>query len=127
MMNGDFAPEMEKEKAEIWKAESRNPCASVSIRGSISLRLCVFALKPFRVVRAFRGSTLRLGVFALKKSRVHCNCPLALPPPLQIIVDMKKETVSRFSVSLPPSLLRQLDEMSGEKGYDNSSLTIADR
>jgi metal-responsive CopG/Arc/MetJ family transcriptional regulator len=26
---------------------------------------------------------------------------------------MKKETVSRFSVSLPPSLLRQLDEMSG--------------
>lgn len=31
---------------------------------------------------------------------------------------MKKETVSRFSVSLPPSLLRQLDEMSGEKGYE---------
>ena len=39
---------------------------------------------------------------------------------------MKKETVSRFSVSLPPSLLRQLDEMSGEKGYDNRSLAIAD-
>jgi metal-responsive CopG/Arc/MetJ family transcriptional regulator len=34
---------------------------------------------------------------------------------------MKKETVSRFSVSLPPSLLRQLDEMSGEKGYTNRS------
>jgi CopG family transcriptional regulator, nickel-responsive regulator len=39
---------------------------------------------------------------------------------------MKKETVSRFSVSLPPSLLRQLDEMSGEKGYDNRSLAISD-
>lgn len=39
---------------------------------------------------------------------------------------MKKDTVSRFSVSLPPSLLRQLDQMSGEKGYDNRSLAIAD-
>ena len=39
---------------------------------------------------------------------------------------MNKETVSRFSISLPPSLLRQLDEMSGEKGYDNRSLAIAD-
>jgi CopG family nickel-responsive transcriptional regulator len=39
---------------------------------------------------------------------------------------MKKETVSRFSVSLPPSLLRQLDQMSAEKGYDNRSLAIAD-
>jgi CopG family nickel-responsive transcriptional regulator len=39
---------------------------------------------------------------------------------------MKKETVSRFSVSLPPSLLRQLDEMSAERGYDNRSLAIAD-
>jgi CopG family nickel-responsive transcriptional regulator len=29
-------------------------------------------------------------------------------------------------VSLPPSLLRQLDEMSREKGYDNRSLAIAD-
>jgi CopG family nickel-responsive transcriptional regulator len=41
-------------------------------------------------------------------------------------IAMKKETVSRFSVSLPPSLLRQLDEMTGEKGYDNRSLAIAD-
>ena len=39
---------------------------------------------------------------------------------------MKKETVSRFSISLPPSLLKQLDEMSGEKGYDNRSQAIAD-
>jgi CopG family nickel-responsive transcriptional regulator len=39
---------------------------------------------------------------------------------------MKKETVSRFSMSLPPSLLRQLDEMSGDKGYDNRSQAIAD-
>jgi CopG family nickel-responsive transcriptional regulator len=39
---------------------------------------------------------------------------------------MKKETVSRFSVSLPPSLLKQLDGMSGEKGYENRSSAIAD-
>ena len=39
---------------------------------------------------------------------------------------MKKETATRFSVSLPPSLLRQLDEMSGDKGYDNRSQAIAD-
>ena len=39
---------------------------------------------------------------------------------------MKKETVSRLSVSLPPSLLRQLDQMSGEKGDHNRSLAIAD-
>jgi len=50
------------------------------------------------------------------------NVSLLLSTP----VAMKKETVSRFSVSLPPSLLRQLDEMSGEKGYDNRSLAIAD-
>ena len=45
---------------------------------------------------------------------------------MQIIMAMKKETVSRFSMSLPPSLLRQLDGMSREKGYDNRSLAIAD-
>lgn len=39
---------------------------------------------------------------------------------------MKKETVSRFSVSLPSPLLKQLDEMATEKGYDNRSLAIAD-
>lgn len=39
---------------------------------------------------------------------------------------MKNETVSRFSISLPPSLLQQLDEMTREKGYDNRSLAIAD-
>ena len=39
---------------------------------------------------------------------------------------MKKETVSRFSVSLPPSLLDQLDQMAKEKGYDNRSLAIGD-
>jgi CopG family nickel-responsive transcriptional regulator len=39
---------------------------------------------------------------------------------------MKKETATRFSVSLPPTLLKQLDEMTGEKGYDNRSLAIAD-
>jgi CopG family nickel-responsive transcriptional regulator len=39
---------------------------------------------------------------------------------------MKNESVDRFSVSLPPKLLEQFDKMSGEKGYDNRSLAIAD-
>jgi CopG family nickel-responsive transcriptional regulator len=39
---------------------------------------------------------------------------------------MKKQTVSRFSVSLPPSLLEQLDQMAREKSYDNRSQAIAD-
>ncbi len=39
---------------------------------------------------------------------------------------MKKESVTRFSVSLPGKLLEQLDDMTGEKGYDNRSLAIAD-
>jgi CopG family transcriptional regulator, nickel-responsive regulator len=39
---------------------------------------------------------------------------------------MKKDTVSRFSVSLPPTLLEQLDQMAREKSYDNRSLAIAD-
>jgi CopG family nickel-responsive transcriptional regulator len=39
---------------------------------------------------------------------------------------MKKDSVTRFSVSLPPSLLAQLDRMAQEKSYDNRSLAIAD-
>ena len=39
---------------------------------------------------------------------------------------MKIENVTRFSISLPPSLLRQLDQMSAEKGYANRSLAVAD-
>jgi CopG family nickel-responsive transcriptional regulator len=39
---------------------------------------------------------------------------------------MKKETVTRFSVSLPPQLLEQFDTMAEAKGYDNRSLAIAD-
>lgn len=39
---------------------------------------------------------------------------------------IKKERVTRFSVSLPPTLLDQLDAMAGEKGYGNRSLAIAD-
>jgi CopG family nickel-responsive transcriptional regulator len=39
---------------------------------------------------------------------------------------MKKELVTRFSISLQPTLLEQLDEMSEEKGYANRSLAIAD-
>jgi CopG family nickel-responsive transcriptional regulator len=37
-----------------------------------------------------------------------------------------KELVTRFSVSLPPSLARELDRMAREKGYDNRSLAVAD-
>lgn len=36
------------------------------------------------------------------------------------------EPVTRFSVSLPASLARELDRMALEKGYDNRSLAIAD-
>ena len=39
---------------------------------------------------------------------------------------MKQESAARFSVSLPAGLLRQLDRMVAEKGYDNRSLAIAD-
>jgi CopG family nickel-responsive transcriptional regulator len=39
---------------------------------------------------------------------------------------MKKENVSRFSISLAPSLLAQLDSMAREKGYGNRSQAIAD-
>ena len=37
-----------------------------------------------------------------------------------------KDPIVRFSMSLPRSLARQLDEMTHEKGYDNRSLAIAD-
>jgi len=39
---------------------------------------------------------------------------------------MKNEIAARFTVSLPPTLMRQLDEMTAEKGYTNRSLAIAD-
>jgi CopG family nickel-responsive transcriptional regulator len=38
----------------------------------------------------------------------------------------KTEGVTRFSVSLPVELARQLDAMSSEKGYSNRSQAIAD-
>jgi CopG family transcriptional regulator, nickel-responsive regulator len=39
----------------------------------------------------------------------------------------KKEIlVTRFSVSLPPELLKRFDEMAAAKGYDNRSLAIGD-
>jgi CopG family nickel-responsive transcriptional regulator len=39
---------------------------------------------------------------------------------------MMDQGVARFSVSLNKGLLRQLDKMVREKGYDNRSLAIAD-
>ena len=39
---------------------------------------------------------------------------------------MNEDGVARFSVSLKKSLLRQLDKMTKEKGYDNRSLAVAD-
>ena len=38
----------------------------------------------------------------------------------------RKEFATRFSASLPPQLMRQLDAMVREKGYENRSLAIAD-
>jgi CopG family nickel-responsive transcriptional regulator len=38
----------------------------------------------------------------------------------------KSAPVTRFSVSLPAPLARELDRMTREKGYDNRSLAIAD-
>jgi CopG family nickel-responsive transcriptional regulator len=42
------------------------------------------------------------------------------------MLDMRNTTVTRFSVSLPALLARELDRMTGEKGYDNRSLAVAD-
>ncbi len=39
---------------------------------------------------------------------------------------MKHDLAARFSVSLPPELLRQLDAMISDKGYDNRSQAVAD-
>lgn len=39
---------------------------------------------------------------------------------------MSAEPVTRFSVSLPGSLLRQFDRMTRSKGYDNRSQAVAD-
>jgi CopG family nickel-responsive transcriptional regulator len=38
----------------------------------------------------------------------------------------KTEGVVRFTVSVPQTLAKQLDRMTGEKGYDNRSLAVAD-
>jgi len=39
---------------------------------------------------------------------------------------MSKDATTRFSVSLPQSLMRQLDAMVQRKGYTNRSLAVAD-
>jgi CopG family transcriptional regulator, nickel-responsive regulator len=39
---------------------------------------------------------------------------------------MKEELVTRFTVSMPPALLRQFDRMTRDKGYSNRSQAIAD-
>jgi CopG family nickel-responsive transcriptional regulator len=39
---------------------------------------------------------------------------------------MKTDPVARLSISLPPALLKQLDEMVEDKGYTNRSLALAD-
>jgi CopG family nickel-responsive transcriptional regulator len=39
---------------------------------------------------------------------------------------MKEQCVDRFSVSIPPKLLSEFDEMAHETGYKNRSLAIAD-
>lgn len=39
---------------------------------------------------------------------------------------MKKQLATRFSISLPPELLKQFDAMTGEKGYNKRSQAIVD-
>ena len=39
---------------------------------------------------------------------------------------VNSQTAARFSISLPPKLLRDLDEMTSQQGYDNRSLAVAD-
>lgn len=39
---------------------------------------------------------------------------------------MKKELAARFTVSLPPQLLTQLDQLVRAKGFDNRSQAVAD-
>ncbi len=39
---------------------------------------------------------------------------------------MKDECVDRFSVSIPPKLLKQFDKMAREAGYKNRSVAIAE-
>ncbi|MCX8155109.1 MAG: nickel-responsive transcriptional regulator NikR [Verrucomicrobiae bacterium] len=39
---------------------------------------------------------------------------------------MKKELAARFTVSLPPGLLQQLDDWVHAKGFDNRSQAVAD-
>ena len=38
----------------------------------------------------------------------------------------RRESVTRFSISLPAELARQLDQMAREKSYSNRSLAVAD-
>lgn len=38
----------------------------------------------------------------------------------------RRESVTRFSISLPAELARQLDQMTREKSYSNRSLAVAD-
>lgn len=45
---------------------------------------------------------------------------------LTVMKNRRHEPVTRFSVSLPPLLARQLDEMAREKGYTNRSRAVAD-
>ena len=60
-----------------------------------------------------------------------------MPPPKKVLDGQRAsvtivknrntmETVTRFSVSLDKKLLRELDRMCREKGYDNRSLAVAD-
>ncbi len=39
---------------------------------------------------------------------------------------VKGEGAVRFSISVPATLAKQLDQMASEKGYDNRSLAVAD-
>jgi CopG family transcriptional regulator, nickel-responsive regulator len=42
------------------------------------------------------------------------------------VKQVKEERAVRFSISVPDSLAKQLDQMARQKGYDNRSLAVAD-
>jgi CopG family nickel-responsive transcriptional regulator len=75
---------------------------------------CKVAIQAADVTLVLSSVTLTCGVTQLE-NRVRDIQPV-----------MRSQKVARFSVSLPPNLLRQLDQMVREKGYHNRSLAITD-
>lgn len=58
--------------------------------------------------------------------RLDAGEPSAETASAETLSQEKSEGVTRFSVSLPGDLARELDTMTAEKGYSNRSLALAD-